>query len=62
MSENEMTSIQITKDCRKKLKFISLASDRKMYELIDECIPFMHSRYYDKIKEVNKSVDEPEVP
>jgi len=41
MNQENITTVQISKDTRKKLKIIAAVSGKRLYELIDEAIPFL---------------------
>ena len=45
MSEN--TSIQIDKDVHRGLKFLSVKTGKKLYELIREALVLLQEKYHD---------------
>lgn len=40
------TSIQIDKETHKKLKIISIITEKKLYELIDEAAELLKNKYH----------------
>ena len=40
-----VTSVQISREIHKRLKILSVHNDKKLYELIEEAVAYLESKY-----------------
>ena len=52
-----VTSVQISKEIHKRLKILSVHNDKKLYELIEEAVSYLESKYNNERQPIRSNIE-----